>query len=65
MRQFLLNFVKTLIPGIVDAAILGAMARLKQEVEESKLKPPEKEAAVAGANLLAERVKEELLKQLG
>lgn len=50
---------------MVDAAILGALARLHQEIDESKhLKPAEKEATKNGAGLLAERVKEELNKQL-
>lgn len=65
MKRFLLTFVKGLIPGMVDAAILGALARLHQEIDESKhLKPAEKEATKNGAGLLAERVKEELNKQL-
>ena len=65
MKQFLLNFVKGLIPGIVDVAVASALAKLREDVQKSKfLNDVEKDATLRGADLLSIRIKEELVKQL-
>jgi len=65
MKKFLLNFVKGLIPGIVDVAVASAMVKLREDIQKSKfLNDAEKDATLRGADLLSIRIKEELVKQL-
>jgi hypothetical protein len=65
MKKFLLNFVKGLIPELVDAAVVVALSKLREDIQKSKfLNDVEKESTLRGADLLAIRVREELEKQL-
>lgn len=65
MRKFLLGLVKGLVPGLVDAAVAVALGKLREDVQNSKfLNDGEKDATLRGADLLAVRVKEELVQQL-
>ena len=65
MKKFLLGLVKGAIPELVDAAVAVAMSKLKEDIQKSKfLNDAEKDATQRGADLLAVRVKEELVKQL-
>ena len=65
MKKFLLSLVKGLIPEIVDTVLAVTMSKLKEDIEKSKhLNDAEKSATGRGADLLAIRLKEELVKQL-
>ena len=65
MKKFFLSLVKGLIPGIVDVAVASAMVKLREDVQKSKfLNDAEKDATLRGADLLAIRIKDELLSQL-
>jgi len=64
MKSFLLMFFKGTLQTLVEGIIVAATQRMLQELEQSKAKQAEKDAVLSGANLLAERLREELAKHL-
>lgn len=65
MRRFLKRFFKSLLLEIATAALVAGISKAKQEILESDLlKEEEKEAALVGANLVRDRILEEIEERL-
>ena len=64
MKSFLLVFFKGTIEALVEGVIVKAVAKLADELAQSKAKQAEKDALLNGANLLVARLREELKNHL-